>query len=284
MMPDSLALDLRDRFTRLSPTERELLGLKSLIFFPASSSAFHTCVSRARLRGENGRVPMTQRATNELLERLVRKGFLDGDLVCVPAIEHRAAVTAVASASGDQMVAAVRAVLLGRGMFVYYHDRLSETERHYRAIRLAIYANDAAEFAANRQRLAPGPGSDLVASFLAGVYDGVPLEMDWLASRHPVIQSALLEAKFLVAAETGRPDPALAEMVAWYRERFGREGYGDYRHLLMRWTCWLAGWTRCEGSCAALAAMATSRVRRWKARCRSWRARTTRRWRDSAPR
>jgi len=234
MMPDSLALDLHARFARLSPSERQLLGLISLIFFPAPKSEFHDCVRLANLRDEDGKA-LTQRATNAVLDALVRKGFLNGAHVCAPVVAHRAAVGSIASSSGDAMVAAVRAVFLAtRSMYVYFYDQAKEAERLLRAIRLAVYANDAAEFAANRQRLEAERAPARAVDFLAATYDRVPLEMDWLGSRHPVIQSALLEAKFLAAVETGRPDPALPDMIAWYRERWGQEGYGDFRHLLMR--------------------------------------------------
>jgi superfamily II DNA or RNA helicase len=234
ILPESFALDRQDRFARLPTVERRLLGLVSLIFFPAAKSEFHDCVSKARLRDAHGKA-LTQRATNALLEALVRKGFLADGRACEPAVAHLAAVDAMGSESGEAMVAAVRAVFLEtRPMYFYSYDPAKDVERVLRAIRLAVYANDAAVFTANRLRLEAEQTAGRTAGFLAAVFGGVALEMDWLATRHPILQSALLEAKFLAAVRTGGPDPELPALIALYRERWGQEGFGDFRHLLMR--------------------------------------------------
>jgi hypothetical protein len=95
------------------------------------------------------------------------------------------------------LVAAVRRTFPARRSVTYYSvARTIDRDALHRAIRLAIYANDGAAFTTNRDLFDKEWAPHRAVHFLTAMLAGVPLAVDWLASRHPAIQLALFEAKF----------------------------------------------------------------------------------------
>ena len=64
---------------------------------------------------------------------------------------------------------------------------------------------------------------------------GVPLAIDWLASRHPAIQLALFEAKFFGFHSASAPDPDLPTLISYYRTQQDKEGFTEIRRVLLQY-------------------------------------------------
>ena len=224
--------DLWDRYASLPAGPRLVLGLKSLAFVSTGKTVFLECLTRAGLRGPDGKV-WASRSVNAVLDALLAAGLLTEDLACQPALLHSVSVDAVASAQGALLVGAVRGAFPTRRNTPFYsYGQQFDCDALLRLIRLAIYTNDEAGFTANRdlhdKECAPHRAADL----LALVFRDTTLAVDWLASRHPAIQLALLDAKLSVFLRSGVPGPDLPALIAHYRAQQDREGFAAVRRVL----------------------------------------------------
>src|SRR3954454_7074665 len=103
----AIAADLWNRYARLPAGPKLVLRLKSLVWLPTGKGMFLECLTRSGSRAPDGRA-WASRSLNDVLDALLRQGLLTEDLACAPALLHRVAVDAVASAEGEALTEAVR--------------------------------------------------------------------------------------------------------------------------------------------------------------------------------
>ncbi len=230
--PSSKA-DPWDRYARLPAGPKLVLRLKSLVFLPTSKTVFLDCLAASGLRMPDGKA-WSPRSVNLVLEGLLGEGLLTEELACLPALLHPVAVDAVAAADGGRLVAAVRQAFPARRTLSYYSSSEQlDCDAVRRLIRLAVYADDAAGFTANLDLHDKKCGAPRAAGLLGQLFAAAPLAADWLASRRPVIQLALFDAKLSAFLRTGVPGPDLPALLDQYRARQGEEGFAAVRPALL---------------------------------------------------
>lgn len=225
--------ELWHRYVCLPAGSKLFLHLKSLVFLPTNKTVFLDCLARSGLRAPDGKA-WSSRSVNVVLDELLRQGLLTEELACPPALLHPVAVDAVAAADGELLVAAVRRAFPVRQTMSYYSSRQQhDCDALRRLIRLAVYANDAAGFGTNRDLHDKECGPTRAADLLSSLFTAMPLAADWLASRHPVLQLALFDAKLSAFLRTGVPGPDLPTLLDHYRALQGREGFAAVRPMLL---------------------------------------------------
>ena len=231
----SSAADLWDRYANLEPAPKLLLRLKSLIFLPVGKTDFLECVSRTHVPSPDGKA-WSARTVNAVLDDLLADGLLTDRLECPPVLLHPVAVDAAASEHAEALVAAVMRTFLARPAVIYYGVvQAADRDSAHRAIRLAIYANDAAAFVASANLLDGSGSAYRTADFLATTFAEVPFAVDWLAGRDPVIQLALLKARLFALTAAGMTGIDLPALMDYYRARQGEEGFAGLRSVLLRY-------------------------------------------------
>jgi len=225
--------DLWHCYACLPAGPKQVLRLKSLVFLPTNKTAFLDCLTRSGLRAPDGKA-WSSRSVNVVLEELLGQGLLTEDLACPPALLHPVAVDAAASADGELLVAAVlRAFPARRSMSYYSSGEQLDCDAVRRLIRLAIYANDADGFSTNRDLHHKKCDASRAADLLGQLFAMVPLAPGWLASRRPVIQLALFDAKLSAFLRTGVPGPDLPALLDHYRAQQDKEGFAAVRPALL---------------------------------------------------
>jgi hypothetical protein len=234
--------ELLERYARLPPGPKLVLRLKSLVFLPVGKTEFLECLTRGGLRMPDGKA-WSSRSVNVALDQLLGQKLLTENLVCPTALLHPVAVDAAASGHAEMLVAAVRRTFPARRSVTYYSvARTIDRDALHRAIRLAIYANDGAAFTTNRDLFDKEWAPHRAIHFLAAMVAGVPLAVDWLASRHPAIQLALFEAKFFGFQSASAPDPDLPALIPYYRMLTAIEDIvGDERRAIEAAIAFLEG-------------------------------------------
>ncbi len=211
------APDLWARYSRVGAAHQTVMQLKALLWLPGTKTAFLSCLTRTGLRAPDGRA-WASGSLNQVLDDLIAQTLLTDDFACPPALLHAVAVEAIASPHGTRLCEAVRACFPARPRPAYYgsHEGL-DAEAAHRLLRLAVYANDEADFIAARdlhdKELALPPPMEAIAAMFAWV----PLTPDWLESRHAVIRHALFDAKVSTLLWTGMADPDTAALIAQCR-------------------------------------------------------------------
>ena len=227
--------ELLERYAGLTPGPKLVLRLKSLVFLPAGKTEFLQCLTRGGLRMPDGKA-WSSRSVNVALDQLLSQKLLTENLACAAALLHPVAVDAAASGDAEMLVAAVRRTFPARRSVTYYSvARTIDRDALHRTIRLAIYANDGAEFTTNRDLFDKEWAPHRAVHFLAAMVAGVPLAVDWLASRHPAIQLALFEAKFFGFQSASAPDPDLPALISYYRTQQDKEGFTGIRRVLLQY-------------------------------------------------
>ena len=225
--------DLWERYARLPEGPSLVLRLKSLVVPPTGKTVFLHCLARSGLRAPSGKV-WTSSVLNTVLDDLLGQGLLTADLACLPALLHPVAMDAAGSESGELLTAAVRKAFPARpSLFYVYGTRRPDLDALRRTIRLAVYANDAAGFTADRDLHDEGCAPHRASDLLAALFAGSPLAPDWFASRRPAIQLALVGAKLASFLGAGAPDPDLPALVAHVRVQQDQEGFAEARRLLV---------------------------------------------------
>ncbi|CAH2602818.1 ATP-dependent helicase [Rhodovastum atsumiense] len=217
--------------------ERMVLRLKALVGLPTNKTTFFECLTRGNLRTPEGRA-WNGPLVNAALERLRRQRMLTEDLACVPALLHPVAIDAVTCAGGAALVAAVRRAFAPPPPSPYsfgYTRTESDLLRPLRLGRLAIYTNDPAEFALcgeQYERMNPGAQISLAAT-LGRQLAEAGFAPDWLDSRDPALQVALVEGR-IAAGLGGAPGiPGMVALVERYRERQDQPGLAPVRTALL---------------------------------------------------
>nr|WP_294518383.1 DEAD/DEAH box helicase [uncultured Rhodopila sp.] len=231
--PHSTSIALWERYVRLPPHGKLMMRMKSLIVPAVGKADFNDCMARTRLRTGDDKVWAPQ-AINLVLTDLVRQGLLTEGFECQAALLHPVAMDAVACAEAPALVMAIRSELPLQPATYYVYSDKTVGSAASRLLRLAVYTNEAAEFSQIREACTRvfGPVSPL--AFLATSFYNAPLDADWLASRHPVIQAPLLEAKLNSFIVTGLTGPETPGMLGLCRQRRGQDGFGGLAEQLLR--------------------------------------------------
>ncbi len=225
--------DLWHRYTNLPASSKQVLRLKSLVFLPTNKTVFLDCLTKSGLRAPDGKA-WASRSLNVILEELLDQGLLTEDLSCPPALLHPVAIDAAASTEGEALVAAVlRAFPARRNMSYYSFGEQLDCDAVRRLIRLAIYANDAAGFSTNLDLHHKKCDASRATDLLGRSFATVPLALGWLASRHPVIQLALLDVKLSAFLHSGVPGPDLPPLLDHYRAQQDKEDFAAGRPALL---------------------------------------------------
>ena len=226
---------LWDRYVSLLPNLKLLLRLKCLLVPAVTKSDFVECLKAAGSRAPDGKA-WTVASVSNWCDELRRPGLLTADDACPPELLCQVAADAVACEDATALITAVRKLfpVRTRSLYSYGYSDTTQRDAMCRLIRLAVFTNDAADFIANRDLCdqAFGPGTTL--RFLDARFSGVPLETDWIASRHPAIQAPLLKARLDAFVVTGQAGPDMPETIALARKQQGLTGFGEIRTQLLR--------------------------------------------------
>ena len=230
------ANELAQRYRRLKPTPKLLMRLKSLLYFASEPPAFLECVRRVHNRAPSNEA-WTQSLISAHLNDLTRLGLLYSDQACHPAAAHFAAMDAAASADAKMLFAAVRHSFPVEAPDRYYYAYRINLRREalFRLARLGIYDNDVDAFVAGRDKLEKDLAPFRASQFLAAVFAHETLDPEWLASRMPEIQDALLEARCLAFGARNIPGVDLPDVVAWYHANQRRPGLEKLSDLVPRY-------------------------------------------------
>jgi superfamily II DNA or RNA helicase len=209
-----------------------VLRLKSLVFLPTTKSVFSAILSRSGSKTPEGRAWSSQ-SINTALELLDREQLLTEDLACVPALLHPVAVDTIAAPDGEQMVAAIRRALAPSPSFYYVSTTPSDPMPMLQVARLAVYMNDDTDFIAQRDKHDAAFAPHRLTSTLGLLLKQTPLSIDWLASRTPTIQLALLEGLMAVFLAGALEVADWQSMIARYRGLQDEPGFAPVRRTLL---------------------------------------------------
>lgn len=225
--------ELWERYGRLSAGAKQILRLKSLVFLPTNKSVFQDCLIRSGLRMPSGKA-WSNGTINPVLDELQQAKLLTGDLACAPLLLHPVTIDAVASAQGKLMAEAVqRAFTLPVRSSSYGYSASFNFDLPQRLLRVAIYVNDEVAFRTYCDLFDQINTPYLTADFLPVAFQDATFSLDWVTSRHPVIQLALFEAKLAAAALGAVPDPALPTLLLHYRSLADRPEFAPVQLVLM---------------------------------------------------
>ena len=190
----------------LKPQDRAILHLKALIGAATGKTVFMDCLNRLHLTSP----AWSNKTLTPVLEALRAKRLLTYEFACAPELLHPLAVEALASADGAAMIDAIHAILPHDGARTW--DRRAMEDATLRWQRLAVLLNDeeayrqASDFHRKRTySAAPAPFESYFTDIAVGT--------DWLASRTPAFQIAILQAKADRWFATGIAAPDHAELM-----------------------------------------------------------------------
>ena len=192
------------------PHERKaLVRLKALIHPAIGKAPFLEVVRRAGLRLKDGRAYIAASLSAELQALQLRK-LLDGALECAPEIMHPVAVEAFADKEAAHLVDAVKAATpksereqVNRPPYRYLPP-IDQDFALFRCFRLAIYANDEAEFARLHKLVVAATSGPMGGKTLIQFLAGFPLDQRWLETLHPVIREIFIEHAARMLVEQGQ--------------------------------------------------------------------------------
>ena len=218
------------------PTEcKQLVRLKTLIYFPTGKPEFQECLTHAKLHGPDGKAWPT-RTLNGVIDEMQRQGLLDNTQACAPALRHAVAIDAMESEAASSLMEAVRTSFPVTGQAGFYHFRaVGDRDMLHRVIRLAIYDNDLDAFAAAMDRYQRDWAPRHPGTFLATVFADTAIEPAWLESRRPPLLAAVLDAKLLAFSTDGVAGPDLPGLIALCRPRLQEDEFGHFRHVVLRY-------------------------------------------------
>jgi len=225
-----------NRYLGLASSLRLLLRLKSLIVPSATKSDFVECLRATGSRTPEGKA-WSAVSVNTWSDELRRQGLMTADHACQPALLHLIAADAGASGDADALAAAIRRILPAQRFGRYYYMSADAVVRDavHRLIRLAVYTNEVDEFILNRDLCDTALAPERTVMVLANAFYDIPLQADWIGSRHPVIQAPLLEAKLNAFIVTGLAGSEMPATITLCRKRRGEAGFTDLAAQLLRY-------------------------------------------------
>ena len=226
-------------YQALPDGHKMLMRLKALIDPAIGKGPFHEAVRKAGLRLPDGKV-YTGAFLNTQLQVLQHKGLLSEDLGCNRDIMHAVAVEACAGRDAANLIGAVKTAMpksnreLAGQTAYYYLPPLSQDTDLFRHLRLAIYANDEAEFGRLRRlagaETSGAEGSPEFIQFLARF----PLSAAWLEQLHPAIREMFAEHALRMFVEHGQASAGTAAIFQHYADAAPGEAKASLNKLLLR--------------------------------------------------
>jgi superfamily II DNA or RNA helicase len=224
--------DLLDQYARLAPGPRTVLRLKSLVFLTSTKADFLNGLIRTGLHAPDGKA-WTSQSTNAALDDLQRRGLVTESFACQPALLHPVAVDAGTCPDAEALATGVRrAFPAPSGTTSYSYTAMNDRDALCRLLRLAIYTNDEGAFITHRDALDQRLGGNRTAAFLANTFADTPLTIDWVATRTPIIQAALIEARLAAFDGSGEPGSDMAALIAHCRAQREHEDGGVFAAVL----------------------------------------------------
>jgi len=202
-------------YAALGPAERRIMELKALLGAPTSKTIFLDALRACGTPCPGGK-SWSATSLNPILDELARLGLLDQAFACVPALTHRLARHAAESPASAPLLEGLGRALprsIRETKPFYYFCSLASDADLFRRLRLAIYANEASEFARLIKIFRDADGEDggaILARFL-GV---LPADAAWLESRKPPIQAALAASSLAGLLDRGLVRDDLSAAVA----------------------------------------------------------------------
>jgi superfamily II DNA or RNA helicase len=216
-----------------------LMGLKALIDPGIGKGAFLAVVNKAGLRQPDGKA-CAPASLNAQLQVLQHNGLLDDTLCCNQAIMHAVAVDASSGRDAANLIGAVKAAIPKSNreqevrMGYYYLPPLSQDFDLFRHLRLAIYANDEAEFGRLRKlagaETSGAEGSPELTRFLSRF----PLSLGWLEQLNPAIREMFAEHAIRMFIEHGQESAGTGAIFQHYAETAPGEAGAGLNKLLLR--------------------------------------------------
>ncbi len=251
-----LADDLWRVYQSLPQERKALVRLKALIHPAIGKAPFLEVVRRAGLRSRDGRAYIAFTLNAELQALQLRK-LLDDALGCAPEIIHAVAVDACADKGAAHLIDAVKAAApksereqVNRPSYRYLPP-IDQDFPLFRSFRLAIYANDIAEFVRLYKLVDDATsgftGNRTVIQFLAGF----PLDLRWLETLHPAIGDMFAERAIHMLVEEGRTGDTSA-IVQHYAGAALTEVKASFQKLLLRFDILSANFERARRRIEAL--------------------------------
>lgn len=182
------------------------MRLKALIGPATGKTVFLDGLNRLRATGP----AWTNKTLTPVLEALRDARLLTDEFVCAPEIAHPLSVEAVASPDGAAMVEAVR-VSLRQNDFRSWDAKAMEASA-LRWQRLAVLLNDEAEYR-RAIEFYGGRSYRAVPSVFDEYFAAIDVGADWLASRRPAFQAAILTTKADRWIATGAASPDYAGLM-----------------------------------------------------------------------
>jgi len=219
-------------YQQLKPEPKRVMRLKALIGDGTNKSTFITVINASGRAGPGGKAWSNQNV-NGYLDQLQFLNLLDEHLTCPVLLRHEITVDALAAADGPDLLAAVYRSFPTDGRRPYFHYVMQGDEHAERRLRLALYADDGAEFKRlldlYNQDYSPKRGPHL----LAELFEETPVSLSWLSNRDPNLQFLILAMKIEHLLATGQPTPDLPALLAHYRQQSTDPGLGAIQDLLL---------------------------------------------------
>jgi superfamily II DNA or RNA helicase len=236
IIPQPSSANALNRYVQLPPSLKLLLRLKSLIVPAGTKSEFVECLRSTGSRTADGKA-WSAISVNACCEELRRQNLMTSDQACEPDLVHLIAADAGSSDDAAMLAGAIRRLFRAQRSSAYYYlpSPLVMPESVHRLIRLAVYTNEETEFVQARDLYDKTRAPHRTVMVLADSFHAVPLRAEWIATRHPVIQALLLEARLISFIATGLPDPETAAIIALSRTLKAQDGFADMRVQLLRY-------------------------------------------------
>ena len=247
-------------YQALPHEQKTIMRLKALIEPAVSKSAFFEIVRLSGLNRPGGKA-YTQIMLNEHMRSLQKKRLLNDTLACAPELLHAIAVDADECTDGAALLKAAKTSLprsprdiQHNGYLYYYKPPLNQDFDLFRRLRLAVYANDEAEFIRLRGLIEAETPLDRQSPLLAEYLAKSPVDRSWLERRQPVIREVLVESYIGRLVEAGDVrDGANAIAEQWAQMAPGLAGARIAR-LLLRLDILSANFTQARQRMALLPA------------------------------
>jgi superfamily II DNA or RNA helicase len=226
-------------YQTLLPHQKTIMRLSAVIGDDIQRGTFVQILAASRSRAPDGKA-WSGRSADELRAGLRAQGLLEKDLTCAASIRHQIARDA---AEGEQSSVLLHALdrALPRSdhekrndfFYLYHRHPLTEDRDLFRRVRIAVYANDQAEFVrlcAIFDRDDEGAAGTALRSYLARL----PPDIEWLERREPAIREALITGLVLALLQNGSIGPDAAAAVTQFTQSAVSPSSALYKALLWR--------------------------------------------------
>jgi len=175
-------------YQTLSPFEKSLVQLTSIIYEPVSRITFANCLRRANIAGPKGEW-LTAAAISPYLKKLQNLQVLDKDNRCSDVIVELVSREAVATGSFKAMADAVQGEISFSQYQVKWPQKCLRTMREYR---IGLYTNEMVHLENMHLLLAKQCKDEIVKHFPAVRFCSNPFEPGWLRNLAPSLQFYIL--------------------------------------------------------------------------------------------